>query len=163
MAAVAIMNFENRLPFNYYWTDRHQIWWECWESDIERKRCIKNCIITKIQDGGGRHLAFRNSVDISLLLDRFLPNFVWMWKLRHITQISHQKSIVTRIQDGGGHHLEFRKSVAISLLLNQSSPKLVGMLKISHRTQILHQNCIITRIQDGGGCHLEFRNSVAIS
>ena len=40
-AAAAFLNFENRLPFQYYWTNRHQIWWECWESDIELICCIK--------------------------------------------------------------------------------------------------------------------------
>ena len=49
MAAAAILNFENRLPFHYYWTDPHQIWWECWKFDIERNYCISNAYSPKFK------------------------------------------------------------------------------------------------------------------
>ena len=36
MAAAAILNFKLVLPFIYYRTNPHQIWWKCWEFDIKR-------------------------------------------------------------------------------------------------------------------------------
>ena len=36
MAAAAIFNLEKLLPFLYYSTISHQIWWGCCEFDVER-------------------------------------------------------------------------------------------------------------------------------
>ena len=40
MEAAVILNYENRLPFLYYWTDPHQIWRGCWDLNMER-HCYK--------------------------------------------------------------------------------------------------------------------------
>ena len=49
MAAITILNFENRLPFLYYWTNPPHIWWDCWESDKERYCLFKNAYIPKFK------------------------------------------------------------------------------------------------------------------
>ena len=49
MAAVAILNFENRLPFHYYSTDPHQIWWGCGESNMECIGSVKNANLSKFK------------------------------------------------------------------------------------------------------------------
>ena len=58
MAAAAIMNFENWLPFHYMWTEPHQIKWECLESDIERNCCIKNAYLQKFMMAAAAILTF---------------------------------------------------------------------------------------------------------
>ena len=85
----------------------------------------QKCIFTKIQDGGGRHLEFRKSVAISIILDQSSPNLIWMLRYWQRMQLLHQNCIITKIQDGGGHHLKFRKSVAISLLFTQTGLNVV--------------------------------------
>jgi len=35
MAAAAILDFENLLPFLYYMTDRHQNLWKHWDFDLK--------------------------------------------------------------------------------------------------------------------------------
>ena len=42
MAAAAILNFGNRLPFIYYWTNPHQIWRESGKFNLERNHYIPN-------------------------------------------------------------------------------------------------------------------------
>ena len=49
MAAAAILNFEKLLPFLYYWTNAHQIWWECCESDMERTVLSRNANLPKVK------------------------------------------------------------------------------------------------------------------
>ena len=49
MAAVAIFNFENRLPFHYYLTNAHQIWWDCCESYMERTVSSRNANSSKVK------------------------------------------------------------------------------------------------------------------
>ena len=69
MAAAAILNFENWLPFHYYWTNRHQIWLECWESDIERNCCIQNAYSPK----------FKMATAAFLNFEKRLPyNYYWI-------------------------------------------------------------------------------------
>ena len=82
----------------------------------------------KIQDGGCRHLEFRKTVAISLLLDRFAQNWVGMLKISHKTHRFVEICTLYKIQDGGCRHREFRKNIAISWFLHQSAPNLVGML-----------------------------------
>ena len=60
MAAVTILNFENRLPFHYYRTDPHQIWWKCWKFDIWRNYCIKNAYLLKFKMAAAAFLNFEN-------------------------------------------------------------------------------------------------------
>ena len=60
MAAVAILNFENRLPFHNYWTDPHQIWWEFRKFDIERNYCIQNAYSPKFKMAAATFLNFEN-------------------------------------------------------------------------------------------------------
>ena len=90
MAAAAILNFENRLPFLHYRTNPHQIWWKCWESDIERNCLVEKRTFTTIQDGGCHRLEFRKAVAISLLLDQSSPNLVGMLHSISNSQHSHQ-------------------------------------------------------------------------
>ena len=42
MAAAAILNFENVLPFLHYWTNPHQILWEYGKFNLKRNRYVKN-------------------------------------------------------------------------------------------------------------------------
>ena len=137
MAAVAILNFENGWPFHYYLTNRHQIWWECWEYDKERKCWIEFAYLPEFKmrpppfwiSKIGCHF-----VTIKPILTKLGGNVENLQTM----QLSYRKCIVNKIKDGGRHHLEFRISVAISLLLDQSSPNLVGMLRIWQRTQLLY-------------------------
>ena len=64
MAAAAILNSENRLPFLYCWTNLHQIWWEGWESDIERNRQIENAYLLKFKMAAAASLNFENVLPI---------------------------------------------------------------------------------------------------
>ena len=70
-------------------------------------------MFTKIQDGGRRHLEFRVTVAIPLLVDQSAQNLVGMLRICHRMQLLYQKCTFTEIQDGRCHHLDFRKSVAI--------------------------------------------------
>ena len=81
--------------------------------------------LTKIQDGGGRHLKFRKTVAISLLFDQSFPNLTWIWRIRHRMQLKCQKRTFIKIQDGGCHHIGFQKTVTISMLSDQSLPNLM--------------------------------------
>ena len=65
--------------------------------------------LTKIQDGGGRHLKFRKTFAISLLFDQSFPNLTWIWRIRHRMQLKCQKRTFIKIQDGDCHHLKFKK------------------------------------------------------
>ena len=49
MAAAAILEFKKLLPFIYYWTELHQIWWKCFESDMERNCFVKNAYLPKVK------------------------------------------------------------------------------------------------------------------
>ena len=164
MAAAAILNFENRLPFHNYWTNPHQILWECWKFAIELNWYIKNTTkyLPKFKMVAAAILNFENL--LPFVYYQINPHQIWgeCWKSDIERNCYIKICIFTKFKDGGGH-LEFRKSFAISLLLDQSSPNLVGMLRIWKKTRMLHWICIHTGIQDGGRCHLEFRKSVAIS
>jgi len=87
-----------------------------------------------MQDGCRRHLGFRKTAAISLLLDRSSPQFVKTLVLSFESYRYSQKCIVSKIKDGGRRLLEFRKTAAISLLLNRSSPKLVEALRLQFGT-----------------------------
>ena len=49
MAAAAILNFENVLPFLNYRINLHQIWWECRESNMEPNCYVKNAYISQLK------------------------------------------------------------------------------------------------------------------
>ena len=60
MAAAAILNFEELLPFRYYWNNPHQIQWECWEFDLKRNCRIKIAYSTKIKKAAATILNSEN-------------------------------------------------------------------------------------------------------
>ena len=74
-----------------------------------RHSFVEKCTFHKIQDGGCRHLEFRKTFAISLLLNRSAPNLVGMLQIWHRTSLSCQKRIFIKIQDIGCRHLELRK------------------------------------------------------
>jgi len=96
--------------------------------------------VTKMQDGGGRHLGFRKTAAISLLFDRSSPKFVETLGLRLESYRWRQKYIVSKIKDGGRHLLGFRKTDAISLLSDRSSPKFVKTLGLRFRSHRWRRN-----------------------
>ena len=49
MAAAAILCLEKLLPFLYYWTDLHQIWWESFKFSTELNRHVENAHSTKFK------------------------------------------------------------------------------------------------------------------
>ena len=149
MAAITILNFENRLPFLYYWTNPPHIWWDCWESDKERYCQIKNDCAAAI-------------LNCEKLLP-FLHYLMGIWQIQFRMQPLYWKCTFNQIQCGGGRHLGFRKVVAISLLLDQCALHLVGMLRIWYETQCIVEKRKFTKSQDGGCRHFEMRKTFAIS
>ena len=118
MAVAAIVNFEKLLPFLYYWTDPHQIWWECCKFEIERTVSSRNAQLPKFKMAAAAILDF----------EKLLP-FLYYWTNHHQiwwecceSDIERngqvEKCTITEIQDGGCRHLGFRKAVAISLLFD---------------------------------------------
>ena len=121
----------------------------------------RKCIF---QDGCRRHLEFRNSISISLLLNQSSPNLMGMLRICHRTQLSYKKCTFTKIQDGGRRHLKNRKSVAISLVLDQCSPNLWESWESDKKRNCFFEMMIFTKVQDAGRRHhLEFWKCVAIS
>ena len=158
MAAAAISNFENRLPFLRWWTDSHQIQLDSWESAMKRNCHIKSAHLSKLKIATAAISIFRKSVAISFLSDQSSLNLMGMLRIWHRTQLLYKKCTSTKIPGGGRHHLEFRKSVAISLLMNQSTPKLMRMLRICHRTHLSYQKCSITKIEMAAAAILNFES-----
>ena len=156
MAAAAILNFENALPFFYYWTNPHQIWWERWESDTERNRQIKNVNLPKFKMAVAAVLKFENMLPVLY----YYPNphqIRWeCWEF-YIERNWHMKNAYfLKFKMATAAILNFGKCVAISLLLDQASPNLMGMLRIWQRTQLSYWKCIFIRFQDGVHRHFEF-------
>ena len=120
----------------------------------------QNWIITKIQDGGGRHFGFRKTVAISLQLDQFLPNLMGMLPVLHGMPLSCQSYKFTAIQDGGCSHPNLRKAVAISLLLNQFSPNLNGMLREWYRMHYVLLTRLLRFMSDSQQSHQIWRGLV---
>jgi len=60
MAGAAILNFESRLPFQYYCINRHQILWKGCESDIKRNYNIKNAYSQDFKMAAAAILNFKN-------------------------------------------------------------------------------------------------------
>ena len=69
------------------------------------------CKFFKIQDGGGRHLEFRNTLIISAWMKRCSPNFNSIHLLPTSIDFLGQIGHFGKIQDGGGRHFEFRKKM----------------------------------------------------
>ena len=174
MVSAKILNFELVLLFLHYLINPHQvyisyqylfrtqgtttiskaIWWECWESDIERNCCIKNAYLRKFKMAAAAILNFENRLPFHYYWTN-RHNIWWeCWESDIDRNYCIKNAYLRKFKMAAAAFYEFWKSVAISLLLNQSSPNLVGMLRIWHRTQMLHQHCIITKSQDGGGRHL---------
>ena len=82
MAAAAILNVKKLLPFFYYRTDPHQIWWECCKFSL--LLCWQTHI-HKFQDSTCRHLEFRKKFAVSSLLDWSAPNLVRMLQILYRT------------------------------------------------------------------------------
>ena len=132
MAAVAILNFENRLPFHYSQTNAHHIWWECCESYMERTVTSRNANSPKVKLAAAAILKFEK-----------LLRFFYYLTDSHQTHWGCCKSIVEyatatvksvlstrfKLKAGGYRHIEYRKDVANSLLSNRFSP---NMLLISN-------------------------------
>ena len=49
MAAAAILYFKKMLPFLYYWTNPHQIYWECCESNMEYNCYVENAYLQQLK------------------------------------------------------------------------------------------------------------------
>ena len=49
VAVAAILNSEKLLPFLYYLTNAHQIWWQCCASDMKRTVLSKNANASKVK------------------------------------------------------------------------------------------------------------------
>ena len=58
--AAAILDFDKLLPFVYYWTNPHQVWWECCESDIERNCRVNNAHLPKLKISAAAILILEN-------------------------------------------------------------------------------------------------------
>ena len=154
MAAATILIFENLLLFLYYWTDPHQIWWECWDSDLKCNCWIKNAYSTKNQDGGHRHLEFRKSVAISLLLNQSSPNLVVILRVWHKVQLACQKYIFTKIQDGGRRHLFLKKWCHFFTIWTNPHHIWWDRCESDVERNCSCQKRIITKFQDGRYRHL---------
>ena len=48
MAAAVILIVEKPLLILYYWTNPHQIWGECRESNMERNYYVKDAFLNKV-------------------------------------------------------------------------------------------------------------------
>ena len=59
MVAAAILYFEKLLPFLNYWTNPHQIWGECRESNMKRNCCVKNAYLSKVKMAAAAILNFK--------------------------------------------------------------------------------------------------------
>ena len=68
MAAAAILNFLKSVATSFFWTDPHQIWWECCESDIECNRFIKSAFLPKFKMADAAILNFENIDLLSIIL-----------------------------------------------------------------------------------------------
>ena len=58
MVAAAIWNYEKLLPFHYLWTNPHQIWWECLESNMEHNCYVKNVYLPQLKMAAAAILNF---------------------------------------------------------------------------------------------------------
>ena len=123
--AAAILNFENRLPFHYYWTDPHQIWWECWTFDIYRNYCIENAYLLKFRMAAAAFLNFENRL-----------HFYNYWTNRHqiwwdcwedaIEHNCHNKMHIHQNWRWRPPPFWFRKSVAIFFTIGPIVTKFGG-------------------------------------
>ena len=76
MAAAAILNSEEMLPFIYFYTNLHQLCWERCESYIERTVLTKNAYLTNLKMAAAAISNFEKL--LPLILDQSSPNLVGM-------------------------------------------------------------------------------------
>ena len=65
--------------------------------------------MSKIEDGGGRHLEKSKNRHISAAVQPILMQFGTMMHFEPLDRPDCQKFAIFQIQDGGGRHLENRK------------------------------------------------------
>ena len=71
------LDFLKSVAISFFWTDPHQIWWECCESDIERNRFIKSAYLPKFKMADAAILNFENIDLLSLKQIHLMPK---LWK-----------------------------------------------------------------------------------
>ena len=107
MATAAILSFENRLPFLYYWTNIHQIWWDCCESDLKRKCHIKTTYSTKIKMAVA---AIMNIRKLLLFLFYWTNPHQFQWECWE-SDIERNCLVKNKSQHGGCRHFQCWKTM----------------------------------------------------
>ena len=58
MAAATILNSEKNVAISLFYTNQHQIWWECCKSYIVRTVLLKKALSTKVKMAAAAILNF---------------------------------------------------------------------------------------------------------
>ena len=137
MAAAAILICGKLLLFLYFWTNPHQIWWDCCEFDLECNCCVRNTYLQKFK-----------MVAAAIFLSEKLWPFLYYWTNPHQIWLDCCKSDIECNSRAVNTCLpKFKMAVAaISVLekllplllpiLDNFLPSLVWMLLIRYRTQL---------------------------
>ena len=156
MAAAAILNFENRLPFLYYWTNPHQIWWECWESARGRNCYIKNAYLLKLKMATAAILSFENR----------LP-FLYYWtNIHQIWWECCESDLKCKCHMKTTYSTKIKMAVAAILNIRKLLPFLFHWTN-PHQFQWegwefdIKRNCLVKNKSQHGGCrHFRCRKTI---
>jgi len=163
MAPAAILDFETPMPFLNILTKFHQIWGNCYNSDLQHIDVIRKRLATGIQYGGCRHIELRKTDAVLSFFDQFPPILVGILRLRRTTHPWYRKKA-----------WQSESKMAAAAILNFEK-----LMPFSHLLTNFHQNwwecCefgpqhfydigirLATGIQYGGCRHLEFRKTDAV-
>ena len=122
------------------------------------------CKISKIQDGGGRHLEFRKMPITSAWSKQFWCNFFSERLAPASIDSLGQISISSKIQDDGGRNFGFRNMFMISAYMKQISPNFNSMYLLPVAINRLGQMCkFMLKSKKAVAAILDFKNILIIS